>query len=89
MTPSIPAKLQKSKRPSKNPAGPPCRFFFFLYVFNFFSRGWDEMFFVMCNDTFPSFLQKLAGGVLQNRQNPSFSAHLPPEKAVSRRRCHN
>ena len=36
MAPSIPAKMQKSKRPAKNPAGPPCRFFSFLYVFNFF-----------------------------------------------------
>ena len=64
MAPSIPAKLKKSKRPVNNPDGPTCRFFFFLYIFNFFSRGWDELFFVMCNDTFPSFLQKLAGDVI-------------------------
>lgn len=64
MAPSIPAKLQKSKRPVKNPAGPPYRFFFFYMFLTFFSRGWDEMFFVMCNDTFPSFLQKLAGDVI-------------------------
>ena len=38
MAPSIPAKLRKSRQSVKIFDTPPCRFFFFLYVFNFFYK---------------------------------------------------